>query len=63
MNAMKFFFRDCIADITLPFLDDIPIKGYPVEEKDASVGLDRCRRIVADHINDCEKVLERLEHA
>ena len=47
----------------MPFLEDIPITRCPVEEKDESVGPDECRRILADHINDCEKVLERPEGA
>jgi hypothetical protein len=44
-------------------LDDVPIKGCPVEEKDETVGPDGCRRFVATHIDDCEKVLQRLEDA
>ena len=51
--------RDCILDNTMPFLDDIPIKGCLVEEKDE----DGCRRFVIDHIKDCEKVLQKLEDA
>ena len=61
VNAMNKVLRDCIPDITMPFLDDIPIKGCPVEDKDESVRRDGCRRFVADHIHDCEKVLQRLE--
>ena len=61
VNAMNKVLRDCIPDITMPFLDDIPIKGCPVEEKDETLGPDGCRRFVATHINDCEKVLQRLE--
>ena len=34
VNAMNKVLRECIPDITMPFLDDIPIKGCPVEEKD-----------------------------
>ena len=40
VNAMSKVLRDCIPDITMPLLDDIPIKGCPVEEKDESVGPD-----------------------
>jgi hypothetical protein len=47
----------------MPFLDDIPIKGCPVEEKDETIGADGCRRFVEAHIDDCEKVLQRLEDA
>ena len=47
----------------MPFLDDIPIKGCPVEEKDETIGPAGCPRFVATHIDDCEKVLQRLEDA
>ena len=51
VNAMNKVLRDCIPDITMPFLDDIPIKGCPVEEKDETLGPDECRRFVATHID------------
>ena len=63
VNAMNKVLRDCILDITMPFLDDIPIKGYPVEEKDELVGPDGCQRFVANHIEDCKKILERPKRA
>ena len=63
VNAMNKVLRDCIPDITMPFLDDIPIKGFPVEEKDETIGPDGCRNFVATHVDDCEKVLQRLEGA
>jgi hypothetical protein len=63
VNAMNKVLRDCIPDITMPFLDDVPIKGCPVEERDDTVGPDGCRRFVETHIDDCEKVLQRLEDA
>ena len=62
VNAMNKVLRDCIPDITMPFLDDIPIKGCLVEEKDETIGPDGCRRFVATHIDDCERVLQRLEN-
>ena len=34
MNAMNKVLRDFILDITIPFLDDIPIKGCLESEKD-----------------------------
>ena len=34
VNAMNKVLRDCIPEITMPVMDDIPIKGYPVEDKD-----------------------------
>ena len=63
VNAMNKVLRDYIPDITMPFLDDIPIKGCPVEDMNESVGPDGCRKFVADHIHDCEKVLQRFESA
>ena len=42
-------------------LDDIPIKGCLVEEKDESKDEDGCRRFVINHIKDSEKVLQKLE--
>jgi hypothetical protein len=63
LNAMNKVLRDCIPDITMPFLDDIPIKGCPVAEKDKTIGPDGCRKFVATHMDDCEKVLQKLEDA
>ena len=34
VNAMNKVLRDCIPEITMSFLDDIPIKGSLEEEKD-----------------------------
>jgi transposase InsO family protein len=63
VNAMNKVLKDCIPNITMPFLDDIPIKGCSNEEKDESKGKEGCRKFVADHMKDCEKVLQRLEDA
>ena len=63
VNAMNKVLRDCIPDIMMPFLDDIPIKGSLEEEKDESKDEAGCRRFVMDHIKDCEKVLKKLEDA
>ena len=57
VNAMNKVLRDCISDITMQFLDDIPIKGCPMGNNDESVGLDGCWIFIVDHIDDCEKVL------
>ena len=40
VNAMNKVMRDCIPDITMPFLDNIPIKGCPEDTKDESTGAD-----------------------
>ena len=61
MNMMNKVLRDCIPEITMPFLDDIPIKGCAVEEKDETMDDRGCRKFVVDHIHDCKKVLRKLE--
>ena len=61
VNAMNRVLRDCIPDITMPFLDDIPIRGCPEDAKDGSIDVGGCRQFVADHIADCEKIPQRLE--
>ena len=43
------------------FLDDLPIKGCSIEKKDESLMPNGCRKFVIDHINDCEKILSKLE--
>ena len=63
VNAMNKVLSDCIPDISMSFLDDIPIKGCPVEKMDETIGPDGCRNFVATHIDDCERVLQRLEDA
>ena len=63
VNAMNKVLRDCIPEITMPFLDDIPIKVSLEEEKDGSKDEPGCRSFVIDHIKDCEKVLQKLENA
>ena len=62
-NVMSKVLRDYIPYITMPFLDDILIKGCHVEAKDETVGPNECQRFVTDHIRDCKKVLKRLEGA
>ena len=61
MNVMNKVLRDCISEITMPFLDDIPMKGCVVEEKDETMDDRGFRKFVVDHIHDCEKVLRNLE--
>ena len=59
VNAMNKVLGDCIQDIIMPFLDDILIKGCPVEDKDEIIRPDGCLKFVADHIDNCEKLLQR----
>ncbi|KAL3687049.1 hypothetical protein R1sor_013358 [Riccia sorocarpa] len=61
MNGMNKVLRDFIPEKTMPFLDDVPIKGCREEEKDEILDSRGCRRYVSEHIEDCEKVLKRLE--
>ena len=63
VNAMNKVLKDCIPDITMPFLHDIPIKGSSDKEKDELKDKDGCRKFVVDHMKDCEKVLQRLKDA
>ena len=61
MNGMNKVLRDFIPHITMPFLDDVPIKGCKEEEKNEELDESGCRQFVADHIKDCEKILSRME--
>ena len=63
VNAMNKVLNDCILDITIPFLADIPIKGCLVKEIDESKDQDGCRRFVSKYIEHYERVLQRLEEA
>ena len=42
VNAMNKVLRDCIPDIKMPLLDDIPIKVCPELEKDESLDQHGC---------------------
>ena len=48
MNVMNKVLRDCIPDITIPFLDDIPIKGCSELEREESLDQDECMHFVSD---------------
>ena len=52
-----------MPNITMPFLDDIPIKGCSEADKDESLDENGCRCFMADHIIDRKKVVQRLEDA
>ncbi|KAL3689190.1 hypothetical protein R1sor_015499 [Riccia sorocarpa] len=61
-NAMHKVLREFVPEVTIPFIDDIPMKGCAEEEKDESVDASTgCRKFVADHIRDVGKILQRLE--
>ncbi|KAL3700688.1 hypothetical protein R1sor_018710 [Riccia sorocarpa] len=60
-NAMHKVLRAFVPKVTIPFVDDIPIMGCVVEEKDDSITAEGCRKFVSDHIRDVERILTRLE--
>ncbi|KAL3681576.1 hypothetical protein R1sor_024532 [Riccia sorocarpa] len=60
-NAMHKVLRDFVPDVTIPFVDDIPIKGCAIDDRDDIVVSGGCRRFVLDHIRDVEQILARLE--
>ena len=43
MKPMNKVLKDWIPDITIPFLDDIYIKGFSEEENDETFGEDGCK--------------------
>ncbi|KAL3686249.1 hypothetical protein R1sor_004271 [Riccia sorocarpa] len=53
--------KDFIPEKTMSFLDDVPIKGCKEDEKDEALDTRGCRKYVAEHIQDCEKILSWLE--
>ena len=63
VNAMNKVWRDCIPDITMLFLDDIPIKGFSEDTKEESIETDGCKKFVTDHISNFEKILQKLDDA
>ncbi|KAL3694555.1 hypothetical protein R1sor_008206 [Riccia sorocarpa] len=60
-NAMHKVLRDFVPEVTIPFLDDIPMKGCPTESRDETLDVDGCRKFVAEHIRDVGRILTRLE--
>ncbi|KAL3678944.1 hypothetical protein R1sor_021900 [Riccia sorocarpa] len=60
-NAMHKVLRDFVSEVTIPFLDDIPMKGCPTESRDETLDVDGCRKFVAEHIRDVGRILTRLE--
>ena len=60
-SAMNNIMREFVPEKTILFVDDIPIKGCKEEIKDSTLDADGCRRFVNDHIEDVEKILQRLE--
>jgi hypothetical protein len=61
MNAMNKVLANFVLDLTMPFLDNIPIKGCVQEQKDESLDERGCRKFVTKNIDDCEMILKRLQ--
>jgi hypothetical protein len=60
-SAMNQILRDFVLEKTIPFVDDIPIKGCQEGAKDLTLDADGCRVFVKNHITDVNRILERLE--
>ena len=63
VNDMKHFTKNCIPNITIPFRDDIPIKGCSKVDKDETLDGHGCRHFMANHIANCDKILQGPEDA
>ena len=60
-SAMNQILKDFVLDKTIPFVDDIPIKGCEEKKRDFTIQDDGCRAFVSNHINDVANILNRLE--
>jgi hypothetical protein len=60
-NAMNQILREFVPEKTIPFVDDIPIKGCKEDDKNLSVQDNGCRIFVNEHIDDVSNILKRLE--
>lgn len=61
VHGVNEVFREFIPNITLPFIDDMPIRGSGQEERDAREESPGVRRFVADHARDVDRILSRAE--
>jgi len=57
-NAMNQVLRDFMPKKTIPFVDDIPIKGCKEGIDDLIINDDGCIVFVKNHIKDVEKILK-----
>ena len=60
-SAMNQILRDFVPEKTIPFVDDIPMKGCEEKDRDLTVQDDGCRVFVDNHIKDVANILSRLE--
>jgi len=59
-NAMNRILQPFIPEKTRPFLDDMPIKGCPADQRDDTLREDGVRQFVWKHIQDVAAILCRL---
>lgn len=60
-NAMNQILNEFVPEKTIPFLDDIPMKGCREEDKDETMDAEGCRDFVKRHIEDVAQILDKLE--
>ena len=60
-SAMNQILRGFVPEKTIPFVDDIPIKGCEENQRDLTLHSDGCRAFVSNHIHDVAQILGRLE--
>ena len=60
-NAMNQILKDFVLEKTIPFVDDIPIKGCEEAKRDSTVQDNGCKAFVNEHIKDVDRILSRLE--
>ena len=60
-NAMNQILKNFVPEKTIPFVDDIPIKGCEEAKRDSTVQDNGCRAFVNEHIKDVDRILSRLE--
>jgi len=53
--------QDFVPQKTIPFVDDIPIKGCEEVIRDLTFQDNGCQTFVNDHIDDVDKILKRFE--
>ena len=60
-SPMNQILKDFVHEKTIPFVDDVSIKGCKEESKELTFNAHGCIVFVRNHINDVNKILKRLE--
>ena len=60
-NVINQILKDFIPKKTMPFVDDIPIKGCEEAKRDSPVKDNGCKAFVNEHIKDVDRILSKLE--